>query len=69
MRDFPNFLFSRKPGAFKLEHLQHFKPILFSKFSILGVNSFYPREGKGEIGNMETSKPDWWRGNSDFNQI
>ena len=37
------------PGAFKLDHLQPVKPILFSKFYniftfILGANSYYPRE-------------------------
>ena len=41
------------PGAFKLDHLQPVKPILFSKFYnfftfILGANSYYPREGQTE---------------------
>ena len=55
------------PGAFKLDHLQPVKPILFSKFSnfftfILGANSYYPREGKAENGKMEFSQPEPGRG-------
>ena len=55
------------PGAFKLEHLKHVKPILFLKFSnfftfILGANSYYPREWKTENGKMEFSQPKCVRG-------
>ena len=51
------------PGAFKLDHLQPVKPILFPKFSnfftfILGANSYYPREGKAENGKMDFSQPE-----------
>ena len=51
------------PGAFKLDHLQPVKPILFSKFYnfftfILGANSYYPREGMAENGKMEISQPE-----------
>ena len=51
------------PGAFKLDHLQPVKPMLFSKlynFStfILGANSYYPIEGKTENGKMEFSQPE-----------
>ena len=48
------------PGAFKLDHLQPVKPILFPKFSnfftfILEANSYYPREWKAENGEIEFS--------------
>ena len=54
------------PGAFKLDHLQPVKPILFPKFSnfnifILGTgepNSYYPRERKVENGKMKFSQPE-----------
>ena len=50
------------PGAFKLDHLQPVKPILFPKFSnfftfILEANSYYPRGlimGKG--GTLKVNK-------------
>ena len=51
------------PGAFKLDHLLIFKPILFPKFSSFftfytgEANSYYPREGKAENGKMEFSQP------------
>ena len=46
------------PGAFKLDHLQPFKPILLLKFSnfltfLLGANSYCLREGITENGNRE----------------
>ena len=50
------------PGAFKLEHLQPFKPILFKKFStfftfILGGQFLLPqRANNGEMGNLPTPK-------------
>ena len=55
------------PGAFKLDHLQQIKPILFHKIYnfftfILGVNSYYPREGKAENGKLEFSQPECERG-------
>ena len=55
------------PGAFKLDHLQPVKPILFPKFYnfftfILGANSYYPREGMAENGKMEFSQPECERG-------
>ena len=51
------------PRAFKLDHLQFVKPILFPKSSnffsfILGTNSYYPREEKAENGKMEFSQPE-----------
>ena len=51
------------PWAFKLDHLQHVKPILFPKFYnfftfILEANSYYPREGKAENGKLEFSLPE-----------
>ena len=49
------------PGAFKLDHLQPVKPILFSKFNnfftfILGANSYYPRGLIMGKGNSHNSK-------------
>ena len=51
------------PGAFKLDHLRPVKPLLFPKISnfftfILGVNSYFPREGKAENGKMDFSQPE-----------
>ena len=52
------------PGAFKLDHLQPVKPILFSKFSnfftfiLEKANSYYPRERKAENRKMEISQPE-----------
>ena len=48
------------PRAFKLDHLQQIKPILFPKFSNFlhlywGANSYYPREGRAENGKRESS--------------
>ena len=54
-------------GAFKLDHLQPIKPILFQKFYnfftfILGANSYYPREWNTENGKMKFSQPEYERG-------
>ena len=55
------------PGAFKLDHLQPVKPILFPRFSnfftfILGANSYYPRRLIMGKGNSPNSKYGWCRG-------
>ena len=55
------------PGAFKLDHLQPFELILFSKFSncftfIVGANSYYPRVGKADNGKMEFSLSEYDKG-------
>ena len=55
------------PGAFKLDHLQPVKPILFNKFYnfftfIQDANSYYPREYKIENKKMEFSQPECERG-------
>ena len=52
------------PGAFKLNHLKPFKPILFTKFSnfstlILGANSYYPRERERERERGGLKKGKW----------
>ena len=51
------------PGAFKLDHFQPVKLILFLNFSnfctfILEANSYYPREWRTENGKMEFSQPE-----------
>ena len=55
------------PGAFKLDHLQPVKPILFLRFSdfftfILGAHSYYPRRLIIGKGNSPHSKYGWCRG-------
>ena len=55
------------PGAFKVEHLQPLKPILFPKFYnfftfILGANSYYPTGLIMRKGNSPNSKNGWCRG-------
>ena len=57
------------PGAFKLDHLQPVKPILFLKFSkfctfILGAISYYPRRLIMKKRNSPNSRNGRYRGNS-----
>ena len=51
------------PGAFKLDHLQPLKPILFSRFQTFSLlyweaNSYYPRGLIMEKGILPTSEMD-----------
>ena len=49
--------------ALELDHLRHFKPILFPKFSnfstfMMGANSYYPRERQAQYEKIEFSQPE-----------
>ena len=55
------------PGAFKLDHLQPLKPILYFKFSNFlhfhtGAISYYPSRLIMRKGNSPNSKNGWYRG-------